>query len=190
MTEEKKIDKVVKNKTNKRSSKGKDSEKRSRFNVLDFLIIVCILSVAVLLFFVYSPFNLVKLPSDEAEVIYSIRFSGVPSEYASKISVGDKVIDENGYELGVIASTVEVEPHTMYIFDASSRGIKAVVHPESVNLIITVSATAEVNDDGYLIDGRRIAVEGVYKLFLPGFEGEGICVSLSEENANDAGGVK
>jgi hypothetical protein len=114
----------------------------------------------------------------------------VPSAYASNINIGDKVSDRNGYDLGVVASAVEVEAHTMYIFDSNSGGIRSVDHPELVDFIITVSATAEIKDSGYMIDGRRMAVEGKYELLLPYFEGEGICISLSEENANDAGGVK
>lgn len=186
MTEEKKID----NKPKKKSARGKEKKNRGGINILDVLIIVCVLAVAALLFFVYSPLDLIVMPSDEAEVIYTVRISGVPSAYASNINIGDKVSDRNGYDLGVVASAVEVEAHTMYIFDSNSGGIRSVDHPELVDFIITVSATAEIKDSGYMIDGRRMAVEGKYELLLPYFEGEGICISLSEENANDAGGVK
>ncbi len=188
MTEEKKIDKV--NKTKKKNAQGKEKKRRVGINILDVLIILCLLAVAVLLFFVYSPLDMIAMPSDETAIIYTVRVSGVPSAYATNINIGDKVSDHDGYDLGAVASAVEVEAHTMYIFDINSGGIKPVVHPDLVDLIITVSATAEVNDDGYLIDGRRIAVEGVYDMLLPNFEAEGICVSLSEENANDAGGAK
>lgn len=188
MTEEKKLEKNKKIK--KKSVKGKDKEKKIGINILDVLIILCVLAIASLLLLVYSPWKLITINSDDTAVIYSVRVSGVPAEYASSINIGDKVCDTDGYKLGAVASAVEVESHIMYIFDAHSGGVKSVVHPELVDLIITVSATAEVRDDGYLIDGRRIAVEGVYELLLPEFEAEGICISLSEENANNAGGVK
>ena len=188
MTEEKKIDKV--NKTKKKNAQGKEKKKRLGINILDVLIILCVLAVAVLAFFVYSPLDMISLPADETAVIYSVRISGVPSAYATNINIGDKVSDSDGYDLGVVASAVEVEAHTLYIFDENSGGVKPVVHPDLVDLIITVSATANVKNDGYLIDGRRIAVEGVYNLLLPNFEAEGICISLSEENDNNAGGAK
>ncbi len=188
MTEEKKIDKV--NKSKKKAVQGKEKKKREGINILDILIILCITAVVALLFAVYSPWNLIKVNSDDVDVIYTVRISGVPSAYASNINIGDKVSDPDGYELGAVASAVEVESHIMYIFDANSGGVKPIEHPDLVDLVVTFSATATVKDDGYLIDGKRIAVEGVYELLLPNFEAEGICISLSQENANDAGGAK
>ena len=188
MTEEKKIDKA--NKSKKRSVNGKEKKKRGGVNILDLLIILCVLSVVALLLGVYSPWKLIDVTSDDVAVIYTVRISGVPSAYASNINIGDKVSDPDGYELGTVASAVEVESHIMYIFDANSGGIKPIEHPDLVDLVVTFSATATVNDDGYLINGKRIAVEGVYELLLPNFEAEGMCMSLSRENANDAGGAK
>ena len=133
---------------------------------------------------------MINTGSGETAIIYSVRIYGVPADYAGNVSIGDAVTDGNGCELGNIASSVEVESHVMYIFDENSGGVKAVVHPDLVDLIITVSANAEVYKDGYLVDGRRISVEGEYELLLPAFEASGVCVSLSEENANDAGGAK
>lgn len=187
MTEEKKIDKVNKSKKN---SQEKEKTRRIGINIIDILIILCVLAIAVLLFFVYSPLDLLTMSTDETAVIYTVRVSGVPSVYATNVSVGDKVSDHEGYDLGAVASAVEVEAHTMYIFDTNSGGVKSVSHPDLVDLIITVSATANKNDDGYVIDGKRIAVEGIYDLLLPNLEAEGICISLSEENANDAGGAQ
>ncbi len=186
MTEEKKIDKV---KLKKKAAQGKEKKKREGINILDILIIICVSAVVALLFAVYSPWNLIDVSSDDVDVIYTVKISGVPSVYASNINIGDKVSDPDGYELGEVASAVEVESHVMYIFDANS-GVKPIEHPDLVDLVITLAATATVNNDGYLIDGKRIAVEGVYELLLPNFEAEGICISLSQENANDAGGGK
>ncbi|MBQ5601826.1 MAG: DUF4330 domain-containing protein [Clostridia bacterium] len=188
MTEENKVDKI--NKPKRKSVQGKEKKKRVGINILDILIILCITAVVALLFAVYSPWNLIKINSDEVAVIYTVRVSGVPSAYASNINIGDKASDPDGYELGVVASAVEVESHIMYIFDTNSGGVKPIEHPDLVDLLVTFSATATVSDDGYLINGKRIAVEGVYELLLPDFEAEGICISLSQENATEAGGAK
>ena len=188
MTEEKKIDKANKPKKNKKPKTEK--EKHTGFNVLDILIVLCVLAVLTVLFFVYSPLDMINTGSGETDVIYSIRVYGVPSDYAANVAIGDTVNDSDGCELGKVASAVEVESHLMYIFDQNSGGVKVVVHPDLVDLIITISAKAELYKDGYRVDGIRIAVERKYDLLLPAFEAEGICVSLSEENANDAGGAK
>ena len=189
MTEEKKSEVKDKLKRNKQN-KCKEKVRRTRFNILDALIVACVLAVAVLVFFAYSPLDMLNKGSGDTAVIYSVRIYGVPSDYAGNVSIGDPVTDGNGCELGKVASSVEVESHVIYIFDKNSGGVKAVSHPDLVDLIVTISANAEVYSDGYVVDGRRIAVEGEYELLLPAFEASGICVSLSEENANDAGGAK
>ncbi len=189
MTEEKKNDKVNKPQKSKRRNTN-DKEKRVRFNILDALVLICVLAVAILLIFVYSPLNMINTGDRETAVIYSVRIYGVPAEYAGYVDIGDAVNDRNGYDLGKVASAVEVEQHVMFRFDPNSGGVRAVVHPDLVDLIITISANAEVYDDGYLVDGRRIAVEGEYELLFPSLEAHGICVSLSEENANDEGGPR
>lgn len=185
MTEERKTEKVDKKKKDK-----KEKKTRGKFNILDALIVLCVLSVIVLLIMVYSPWKLIDTGSGDTALIYSVRVYGVPAEYAGSINIGDKVSDSDGYDLGRVASAVEVEPNIMYIFDEISGGVKPIEHPDLVDLIITVSATADADEDGYRVDGRRIAAEAEYELLLPGFEASGICISLSEENANDAGGAK
>ena len=185
-----KENKIKTNKIKKKATPGKEKENKSGFNILDALIIFCVACAVALLFFVYSPLDLLSIRSDNTTVIYSVRVSGVPTEYAGSINIGDQVSDGNGYNLGTVASAVEVESHAIYNFDEITNGIKPIVHPELVDLIITVSASAQKQEDGYSINGKRIAVEGEYELLLPGFEAKGICVSLSEENAREAGGVK
>ena len=188
MTEEIKTDKA--NNQKKKKPKGKERDRHGSFNILDALIILCVIAIVALLFLVYSPFDLIDTSKEETTLIYAVRICGVPSEYAGVINIGDAVSDSNGYELGKVASAVEVEAHTLYVFDNVSGGVKSIIHPDLVDLIITVSAQADVYEDGFRVNGCRIAVESDYDLLLPNFEGSGMCVSLSEEYANDAGGAK
>lgn len=170
----------------KREKRTKDK----RFNFIDAVIIICIISVLALLYFVYSPLELLGIGTTETEIIYTLKVSGVPSEYAAAITVGDKIADSDGYELGTVATAVEVEPHSIYEYrenEFGSGGIVRITHPDLVDLIITVSATSEKGSDGYSIDGKRIAVEADYHLLLPKFESKGICISLSEENMREGG---
>lgn len=188
MTEEKKTEKV--NNIKKKKTRNKEKRSRRGFNILDGLILLCVLLVVALLVLVYSPWKLINISSDDTAIIYSIRVYGVPAEYAGSINIGDKVSDSDGYDLGKVASAVEVEPNIMYIFDKTDGGVKPVQHPDLVDLIITISANAQADEDGYRVDGKRIAVEDECDLLLPNFEAKGLCVSLSEENANEAGGAK
>lgn len=186
------IKKEINNDTAAKKTKMKKDKKarKAGFNFLDVIIIACVLSVVALLLFVYSPSDILSGSSRDASIIYTIRISGVPAEYAAAIGAGDEVADQDGYILGTVASEVEVEPHSIYQYFENtdgSGGIVGVVHPDLVDLIITVYAEADHTADGYTVDGKRIAVEADYELVLPGFESKGTCISLSEENASEAG---
>lgn len=177
-------------KVKKPKTKRERSPRANRFNFIDAIIIICIVSVLALLYFVYSPLELLGIGTKETNIIYTIKVLGVPSEYASAINTGDILSDGDGYILGTVASEVEIEPHSIYEYrenEFGSGGIVSMTHPDLVDLIITVSATSEKSADGYRVDGKRIAVEAEYHLLLPKFESKGICISLSEENVREGG---
>lgn len=178
--------KIKQNNTQKRER----SSRTTGFNFVDAIIVVCIISVLVLLYFVYSPLELLGIGTKETNIIYTVKVSGVPSEYASAIKIGEVVSERDGYVLGTVASEVEIEPYSIYEYkenEFGSGGIVSITHPDLVNLIITVSARAEKGKDGYIVDGKRIAVEAEYEFMLPKFQSKGICISLSEENSGEGG---
>ena len=182
---------TVKNSNIKKAKPKREKRARgNRFNFIDAIIIICLISVLALLYFVYSPLELLGIGTTETDIIYTLKITGVPSEYAAAITIGDKITDSDGYELGSVATAVEIEPHSVYEYrenEFGSGGIVRITHPDLVDLIITVSATSEKSSDGYIVDGKRIAVEAEYHLLLPKFESKGICISLSEENMREGG---
>ncbi|MGM9643118.1 MAG: DUF4330 domain-containing protein [Eubacteriales bacterium] len=177
----------------KKKAKHAKTGKYGKFNVLDALIIFCVLALAALLIFVYSPLKLFGFGTEQVDIIYTVRISGVPADYASMISIGDPVKDSNGHDLGRVASNVEVQEHFIYEYredEHGSGGIVQIQHPELVDIIVTVLASADKSDEGYFLDGKRLAVESVCELVCPNLEATGICLSMSEENINEAGGAK
>ena len=166
-------------KSKKPKAKREKASRGNRFNLIDAIIIICIVSVLALLYFVYSPLELLGIGTKETNIIYTVKVSGVPSEYASAITMGDIISDSDGYILGTVASEVEIEPHSIYEYrenEFGSGGIVRITHPDLVDLIITISATSEKGSDGYTVDGKRIAVEAEYHLMLPKFESKGTCI--------------
>ena len=173
--------------------KGEKKQRKNGFNALDALIIIAVLALVTVIILVYSPTEFLNLNADNTTVMYSVRISGVSANYAANVKVGDTVTDADGHKLGIVASDVEIEPHAVYKYqtdDSGNGSIVKITHPELVDIIITVTATAKKSDSGFTVDGKRIAVEVEYELVLPGFESKGVCVSLSEENADDGGAAK
>lgn len=190
MNEQINVEKNNKTKVKKAKNSKREKKAYSGFNFVDAIIITCVIAVAVLIYFVYSPLELLGIGTKETDIIYTVKVTGVPSEYASAISIGDQISDKDGYKLGAVASAVEIEPYSIYEYkenEFGSGGIVSIIHPELVNLIITVSATAEKGQDGYTVDGKRIALEAEYHLLFPKFESKALCVSLSEENSGEGG---
>ena len=190
MVEEKKTEITSDKKTKKKASASENKPGAFKFNFLDVIIVIMVLAIVLLIIFVYSPSRLIGAGGEETALIYTLRISGVSSDYVTSISAGDIITDENGYSLGIVASDVEAEPYVTYEYIKKPDGngtIVSVKHPDLVNLFITVSANAELNADGYYVDGMRIAVEKEYRIILPGFEAKGVCIAISEEQANEAG---
>ncbi len=190
MNEDKMTDVRVKKDKKNRTKKNERVKKSGGFNILDAFIIIGILAFVAVIVIVYSPVGVFKFNSNDADIIYTVSVRGVSSDYAGSVKIGDVVTDSKGYNLGTVASDVQIEPHVVYEYRENEDGSGSIVqinHPELVDLIITVSANAKVNEDGYTVDGKRIALEAEYELIFPGFESKGVCISLSEEKTNDAG---
>jgi hypothetical protein len=115
------------------------------FNFVDAIIVTCVVCVLALLYFVYSPLELLGIGTKGTNIIYTVKIFGVPSEYAAAINTGDTLSDSDGYFLGTVAAEVEIEPYSIYQYkdnEFGSGGIVRITHPDLVNLIITVSAGA------------------------------------------------
>lgn len=193
MNEEKKTDLKVKKDKKSRVKKKERANKSAGFNILDALIAVGLLVFVAVIVLVYSPVNLLNINSEDSTIIYSVCVSGVTADYAGSVKIGDVVTDSDGYRLGTVVSDVEIEAHVVYEYRESGEGsgsIDKITHPDLVDLIITISADAKTNDDGFIVDGKRIALEAEYDLVFPGLETKGVCISLSEEKSNDAGASK
>ena len=181
---------IKKTKIKKPKTKREHKSRGNKFNIIDAIIILCVVSVIALLLLVYSPLELLGVGTKETDIIYTIKVSGVPSEYASAITPGDVLSDKDGYVLGTVTSEIEIEPQSIYEYrenEYGSGGIVRITHPDLIDMIITVSATSEKSRDAYSVDGKRIAVEAEYHLLLPKFESKGICISLSEEIVREGG---
>ena len=190
MNEDKMTDVRVKKDKKIRTKKNERVKKSGGFNILDAFIIIGILAFVAVIVIVYSPVGVFKFNSNDADIIYTVSVRGVSSDYAGSVKIGDVVTDSKGYNLGTVVSDVQIEPHVVYEYRENEDGSGSIVqinHPELVDLIITVSANAKVKEDGYTVDGKRIALEAEYELIFPGFESKGVCISLSEEKTNDAG---
>lgn len=154
-----------------------------RFNALDALIIIIIVAVLAVTLLAYLPGGILRLPEkNNVTVTYTIEVKGVKRELAAGIAVDDPVTEKGtSVSLGNISAEVEVTPYSTVRYDAASGEVVTDEYSGLSTLLITVTAQAGYDSSrGYTVNGRRIAIGAEYGISLPGFEGTGICISITE----------
>lgn len=127
------------------------------------LVIVLVLLLAVFLAYryVYSG------PAEETfELDYVVKVSGIRSELAQKISVGDDVYSTDGEYMGRV---------TAYEPRGAVLGTTGQSLPDRSDLYITIEAQAD--GDG-LVSGHEIYVERELELYTTGLSFECICINV------------
>lgn len=154
-----------------------------RFNALDALIIIIIVAVLSVTLLAYLPGGILRLPEkNNVTVTYTIEVKGVKRELAAGIAVDDPVTEKStSVSLGNISAEVEVIPYSTVRYDAASGEVVTDEYSGLSTLLITVTAQAGYDSSrGYTVNGRRIAIGAEYGISLPGFEGTGNCISITE----------
>lgn len=157
---------------------------KKRFSLIDAIILVVVAALVTLIVFVYVGGLDISFSTKKTPITYTIEIKGIDPALVTNIDVGDAVIDENGYSLGNIAAGVEVDSYFEVSYDPVSKEVVSTEHPTLSNILLTITAEAEIDDvKGYLVDGQRIAVGADYFIDLPGFEGKGECISIVVDDA-------
>ena len=172
-----KIDEKPFVKTTKVKKKG-----NGKFNVVDFFLIL-IIAVAVAASVIYFVPGIAERFSagNQQEITVVLEFKGVDSEFASDIKSGEAVYDGGEhYKLGTVKSA-ENYAYTVPVYNEENPGM-AELHeiPELKNVIVTVTVSAKYTaEEGYSVNGKRIAVGCEYDISFPNFGGSAYCIGVS-----------
>ena len=125
---------------------------RGKFNIVDALIILFILTVLALTVYVFILGNdLADLYSTEEQITYTVAFENKNSSYDEMISVGDTV-----YHWNSTANTGKVEKIEILPYDDKA----------GEDICITVSATARKIKSSYYINGKKIEKDAFLDISL------------------------
>ena len=154
--------------------------KKSRFNVVDLLLVLIVLAViaAVVLYFIPGAFKRLTA-TDETDITFTLEFKGVSEEFITNIKNGDSVYDAGkSYELGAVKSVENYAYTTLVYNEEGVAEMKDV--PGLINLIVTVQAKAIYTDgEGYSVSGERIAIGHAYDISFPNLSGSAYCIEIS-----------
>ena len=154
-------------------------KKSGRFNLIDFIIVLIILSVIATVVYIFAPFSKFHemISSDSQSIQYTVEILGVEEEFIELVQKEDVVIDSVSKNHMGIVEAVDYNHKFSELRDG-----EWVEHANRYNLIITISATADYMDEvGYQINGERIAVGEQMTLRFPNYVAEGYCIGIMEE---------
>ncbi len=138
-----------------------------KVNIIDFLVIVFLLSLSPMVYFGYkiSNYQQAKSGKDYIPIMIRCKFVKLKPEVSQMISIGDKEFDSNG---NIIAEIVSLSKFTPYVrkFEIGSNRELFQGNPGLQQAIATLRIKAEVRGKGLYYNNDQI-VEGASFEFSP-----------------------
>ncbi len=164
----------------------KNEKKRFYFNFIDVILIVAILSATLLLvYFLKERKIVISDDNQRCEVVYELEFSPMREEFKNLIEVGSILTDADSLRSIGEVNNVTYSPCYYIGFNKENGQPVKTIYPERTTMTLTVKASAEITDSGYLINGREITLNKHLSIRTPEFTGVGkpISITLLTEDA-------
>ena len=145
-------------------------KEKPRINAVDIAVIILLLLSAAFLLHRYYPSN--PDAPEKFDIVFYLRIEGLSQSFSDKIKAGDKVMNfDDGAGLGTVSDISSLTPDSSLAEDEG---------PDI--LYVTVKATAERADKGYLVNGTNISVGNEIGLRFPDLYCESRCVGVKTVN--------
>ena len=164
---------------------AQEKKSKRKFNFIDFLVVLVIISVIGIAFYIFSPWSKIEKlwSNNQVEITYLVEMKDVSPEDIELIKAGDSVknsVTKN--PLGTIVDVVSIEnAYTYdYVLDQDEKMNAVVVeNPQKYNVVIRVSAYADYQENvGYSVNGCRVAIGESFDLRFPLYSHSGTCTQL------------
>ena len=158
-----------------------------RFNFIDALLLLIILAaVGVLAYiFISADVDIVSSGSGTVGIVYEVEVRQAREEFKGLINIGDKVVDSvTLYDIGEVVNVTYAD--AQYTGVNKAEGVLVFSpYPEHINIIMTVKATAKMNEGLYMLGGYEMQVGKRVSFRVPGYTAEGFCTVIKEVNENE-----
>lgn len=168
--------------------KNSKSEKKRRFNFVDFLLIVLVLAIIAGAIYLFLPGSFIRNigNSTSGTLSYTVELKGVDAEYINKIKENDIVVDSvSKVTIGTVTAVDYNTKYTVLEYTENEGQYEGVLadYPDRYNVLVTITTAADYTPKkGYSVDSCRIAVGEALSLRFPDFAYEGHCISLVAED--------
>ncbi len=158
---------------------------KSKFNIIDIILIAAVLAAAAFAAFMVISGRVGAKKSELRSIEYTVLLTNVKKSFIDNIKVDDYVTDT--VKLMPIGQVKEVDNDNQSEVQIEDYDIGRIVTaevPDTYDVIVTISATANVENGFYMIGGYQINVGTLVSLRVPNFTGSGFCTSVTEVKDN------
>ncbi len=156
--------------------------KKARFNIIDFLIIIVVLLLVATIVYVFLPSSWIeKISSDKTvDIQYTIEIKGIDEAFLNNIRENDTVLNSvNKGNIGTVTAVDYSTQHKQLEYNEAEQAGVLSVFPDKYDIIVTISAKAQFTEnEGYTVNGTRIAVGEKISARFPDYVCEGYCISV------------
>ena len=155
-------------------------KKGGSFNIVDFLLILIVITAVSVLLMYFLPGATDRFSSkDEVEITYVLEFRGVDNSFVSNVKEGDLLYDAGqNFNMGTVKSVV-ADSYSALVYDSVTDTAVMKEHPQLKTLVVTVTVSAIYTEgEGYSVKGERIAVGRAYDMKTQNFIGSAYCTEI------------
>ncbi len=158
---------------------GSANNPKRKFNILDFLLILLIITTVAITIVSVIRSNPNKISGGDKDITYTIRCEMIDGSLTDNIAVGDNIYDDVTNQL--LGTVTKVETEVVKAVDLSSSGLlKPLVDTNKVNITLTVSAKVWDRDGIYSIDNYRIAAGKQISFHSENISVTGSCLLITD----------
>ncbi len=156
---------------------GSVNNAKRKFNVLDFLLILLIITTIAAAIVSVIRSNPNKISGGDKDVIYKIRCEMLDSSLSDNIKTGDNIYDDVTNQLLGTVTAVEIE--AIKAIDSSTL-IPHLVETNKTNITLTVSAKVWERDGIFTIDNYHIAAGKPVSFHSENISVSGNCIQITD----------
>ena len=156
------------------------TKKRFRFNFIDVILIFVILAALACLFYLFTSHQTENSGSTgKYDVVYTIEVRTIRDEFKNLVNVGDKVVD--AVQLFTIGEVTDVSyKNSDYTtFDRENGTLVHYDYPGFLDMTLTVRASANLENNTYMIGGYELAVGVLVSFRTPSYTASGYCTTIT-----------
>lgn len=153
--------------------------KKHRFNVFDFILIVLVIVIVTLTAVKFIRSNPGIISGGEKNAVFTVTTDALPEMLKDKIKVGDSIYDTASSQLLGKVTAVQSDTYKLSGVNEITGDTVTTDVDGKIVLIITVEAPVWFSDGTYNIDGYRISVGKAVSVRTDNVSVSGECTALT-----------